>query len=54
VQTLGKRAYALAGLWRRPVTIAVDVGSGRVLRRTETPWVQLLVPDTSSLAVADG
>ncbi len=54
VQTFAHRAYVLALPGRRSGTTTVDLTSGRVLRRTETPWVQLLVPDIGSMADPDG
>jgi hypothetical protein len=58
VQAGDRRAYVrLEATWRgrRPPWVAVvDLRGGKVLRKVQTPWLQLLPPDESSMAEKEG
>jgi hypothetical protein len=49
VQTAGERAYVDVSDGRGDRVVVLDLRSGRLIRRVETPWAQLLLPEDASL-----
>lgn len=54
VQTTDGRAYVRLQVAARPRIAVVDVRAGKIIRRVETSWVQLLLPHESSMGEKEG
>jgi hypothetical protein len=54
VQTMGERAYVDVSDGREDRVEVLRLQSGRLIRRVETPWAQLLLPEDASLLAKYG